>query len=212
MLRSLQSINWINVSKEHNNINSFLKNFYSILQENINLYIPKFVKKESNFPNSYNLKHKIKQKRKMHYFTKVYNSPIFDESFQQLRSECKYIQATNYNTMISSLNSNLNNDPKKVWNFINNNQKNYPKEFIFNNQKSNDQDTIVEMFANNFSSVYSNKQLSNYRLDVHNKEQLDDFEIAKKNISQGPDMINHMLSNSCINELSEPLIILYNIE
>ena len=220
----LQNINWSYINNTNSHVNDFLNELYNILYAAIELHVPKYKLFNSNFPNYFSneLKLTIFKKRLFHYLFKEYNLPIYYDKFNELRRTCKILQNSDYDKMINDISIKSKNDPKKFWKFINGNQYNYPKEFSYKTIISNSDNITVNLFADQFSNVYKTTQLSNYNLDhILYSQQLEDIEITTKDIlnamksinisvSHGPDKINSLLISNCINELLNPLCILFN--
>ena len=122
--------------------------------------------------------------------------------------------------MINNITQNVTNNPKKLWNFVNNKSNEYPKTMYYCNSESNNEYEISELFANHFKSVFvknnfNNTNVSNMCIN-NNYNTISKIEITQKDIfdavkelklysSCDPDKINPLLVTKCIEGLIQPL-------
>ena len=74
----------------------------------------------------------------MLFYYKCTNNVIYKNKHEALRATCKIIRKRDYNSMIENISQKRSSNPKKLWNFVNNKQKEYPKTMHLNNKESND--------------------------------------------------------------------------
>ena len=225
IIENLNEINWRDVKNKNNDPDKFLDFLYQILHINILNHVPKFKISQSKFPKffSHELKVNINEKKRLNYYYKLTNNSIFKEMHSKVRIKCKEIRKRDYNSMINNVCVNSREEPKKLWNFVNTRNNDFPKTMNLNNQETSNDKEIAMMFSSHFKSVYTDSNKENYSLDINiNNNELTNIEVNQKDIfnalknlkihsSSGPDMINPIVVVKCIEGLIQPLLILFQL-
>lgn len=225
---ALRLVDWANLFQDLD-INSALDNLYQELDNQILTFIPLKNITEFKFPTwvSPELKNLILQKKCTHKsLKKKPNNPHLYNTFILLRKLCKQKTYNDYNIYVKNIEKLLTSDPAKFWPFIKNKKKDnqLPSSFYLNDKHSSDGNQIANMFANNFSSVYSQIQLAAPKFSFENclsspiskititrADILEEIKTLKFDSSSGPDNIPPIIVKKCAFTLVTPLLILFNL-
>ncbi|KAG5885246.1 hypothetical protein JTB14_025943 [Gonioctena quinquepunctata] len=154
-------------------VNEANNNFYCVIYEAMNSFVPLELFKKSHFPIWFSpeLKHLVREKTELH--RKFKQSGNYDDYrvFSGVRHKCKQLRDACYKHYIRNTENNIYLNPKSFWRFINDKRNNYdlPSSMHFNNQYENSLDGIVGLFANHLSSVFTshdNVMIPDYNFDV----------------------------------------------
>lgn len=224
---SLASVNWL-VLFQNLCINEAVDLFYSIMYEIIDIFVPKIVKRNLNYPSwfSKNLKDLIFKKKIAHKLFKSSGLLSDYNIFSNLRAKCKFYSKIDYRNFINKTEKNLKTHPKQFWKFINSKRKNnfLPNCMYLDNEQLTTPTNIINAFSKYFSSVYENYDSIdvNYVLPIPPKVLLSSinsvsielsevFESIDSSSSPGPDLIPNVFLKNCKYTISPPLLYLFNL-
>ncbi|KAB0794120.1 hypothetical protein PPYR_13740 [Photinus pyralis] len=202
--------------------------FYSHVSYTVSNYVP--LRRSSNaskFPHwfSNELICLIKKKKKAHRVYKMSNSLADYIAFSFLRSQCKILTDLCFRIYTQSVEDSITANAKYFWRYINSNRKDkgLPSVMCLDDQKSVDGFNIANMFADFFSSVYT----QNY-VPVAKFHENDSVDCAYLKISlsevfnkinnlncstgpgPGPDSISALFLKETAFVISPPLTLLFN--
>ena len=139
------------------------ENFYTLINDIINVNVPKIPLYHSNFPRWYNneLKRLIVLKKVSHRKWKATNELDYLIEFRKLRATClrrsKFLERE-YNSKVED---NITKDPKFFWNHFNSLRKPdpAPASMRYNDTNSNNPSDFSNLFKLFFESVYSTQSV-----------------------------------------------------
>lgn len=225
--KSIKELKWDNLL-DKSDINLALDIFY----ENINrlkaCHIPQKQITDFKFPiwTTAELKDLIIKKKCAHKHMKKNPLDITLRSlFTSLRRTCKIKASNDYRAYIHKIETKLTSDPSKFWPYLKNmkNDTDLPSTFNLDSTISTDSNHIANMFAENFSSVYSQAQLppplftfdncltsALSEIKISRLDILDEIKNLKFDSSSGPDNTPPIVIKKCAYTIVTPLLILYN--
>ena len=198
---------------------------YDILYKTFDIFVP--VKKIASrrFPKWFtqDLKALTIQRKIAHKKYKKTRLPTDYQIFSDLRSQCNRVARDSFQGYLRDTETALKYNPKKFWSYTNSlqNTNKLPSNFHLNNKSTPIGPQAAELFAEHFSSVYTNQNLhfsdhpslSPYTLFVLNIP-ISDIFTELKNINPhkgpGPDNIHPLILKNCCFVLSKPLHIIFN--
>lgn len=224
---TLRNTDWKSEFDKHANSDEATDHFYKHMKGLIEKHIPQKALKDFKFPKwvSSPLKNLILAKKRTHKLLKSYGTQNLRLQFSYLRRECKILASRDYSRFIHETELNLQQNPRKFWYFIKNNKnENYiPESMHLNNSKADNGQDIVELFASNFSAIYSQESLAPpefnylktlqtplYNLTITEDETLKLLLKSKLDSSSGPDGIPPIVLKKCARAIVQPLVILFN--
>lgn len=209
-----------------------VQNFYNLIYEVINRYIPHKLVSITNFPPWFNASLKKVLKEKFKYLKKFhkYGNTADYDSFSLLRHRAKVLEETCYATYIKNCEESIIKNPKLFWSFIKSNKKgpnNIPSSMSYLTETADKGENICHLFANYFQSNFlpsSNIYTSTSPLlsqNHWNTNVISDIEIVPDTITKllksldltkgaGPDRIPPLFIVKCSESLTKPLSILYS--
>lgn len=222
----LDNIDWEFIS-QCPDLDSVVENFYDVLKVGMDNFIPRQKIKSDNFREPwYNLQ-LINLKNKKSKAHKRYKRSRLDECYQiysNLRKEFKVLNRFLYDSFILQIESDISNNPKKFWTFVDSKRKcsGFPKNMCYGSKQANNPHENCNLFASFFESVYgvnsnqsnniiSNSSCNNFSMiqftesDIFNG--LCDLDVTK---GCGPDEVSPILLKNCASVLTIPLAKLYN--
>jgi Reverse transcriptase (RNA-dependent DNA polymerase) len=228
---TLAAINWCSLFKNLN-LNDAVNMFYCIIYEIIDIFVPKVIKRQSNYPLWYskNLKDLIFKKKIAH---KLYKSTglVSDYNiFSELRAKCKFFSKKDYQYYIYKIQKNLKSYPTQFWKFINNKRKSnfLPNYMHLHNEQFDTPNDIINAFAKYFSSVYENHNSINindtestippkvllspiHSISINLIEVFEALSSLNSNSSPGSDLLPSVFLKNCKFVISQPLLFLFNL-
>lgn len=221
----LGSFDWDSVLNL-DNVETAVERFYCIINSGVEMYVPKNRCKNKKFPCWYSneLKLVILNKKRLHKLWKeTHNIELYRE-FCDLRSQSKVLIKQCYDNYIDNVQSNIVNDSKMFWKFVNVKNRNYdfPNCISSNDVTTNNPLEIVQFFADHFGSVYNKvncdkpKVQFNRTLDIGNcditvMDVFNSIENININLSAGPDKLPVQVLKNCKFILSYILTKLFNL-
>lgn len=221
----LASVNWLELLKNLDMENA-TRSFYDALYLGIAYYVPLKKFKTNNFPKwfSTELRRLVTQKKIAHINYLTTKSAENYLVFSELRATCKQVSKEDYNNYVKNVNEQLLTDPKKFWQYINNKKSSYklPGSMHLDDETASNGETIVNLFAKYFSTVYSKSQVHTLTEDYCEPLNISIskftlFEVFSKieklpnKLSTGPDGIPNILLKNCIYTITTPLMLLFNL-
>lgn len=222
----LNCINWPEILCNVD-LNSAVENFYTIVYEAIDIYVPTIFVGNSNYPKwvSTELKECILFKKLYHKIFKISGLPNDYKIFSSYRRKCKVLSKMNYISYIRSLESNVNHNIKCFWNYVRHTrrQDKLPNQMFLKQQLANNNLDIANLFADYFANVYSTEEPDvvpefNYNsiitfgkmvVTVEDLlKKLNNLDVTK---SAGPDNLPPLFFKKCASSVVYPLYILFNI-
>ncbi|XP_063923008.1 uncharacterized protein LOC135137316 [Zophobas morio] len=205
--------------------------FYSIIYDLLDRFIPKTpINTTTYYPVWYtpSIIGYIKRKRQL---WKRYKKNKFDRVLSQIndlrRLIKKEIKVAYINFMVSA-ETNIKQDPKNVWAYINQkkNVSSIPGHVFNKGIELTDPQEIVNHFAIHFSDVFSSDNICDsfpvcdresdivsvlHNFVINTCDILDAVKKVSSNFTMGPDNVPAFLVKDCISCLCEPLCYLFNL-
>jgi len=155
----LHNIDWDSLLSDSLDFSVTVSNFYSVINDAINSFIPKIYIHKHQYLQWYSrkLKSLIYNKKRLHKEFKVTKDPLICNEFSRLRSLCKRESKLSNLRYLQKIQSNLTSDPKSFWRYINGLKTNncIPQNMILEDKSSTGGPEVVNLFKEFFSSVYS---------------------------------------------------------
>ncbi|XP_017477119.1 PREDICTED: uncharacterized protein LOC108367084 isoform X2 [Rhagoletis zephyria] len=193
--------NWIDLYKLEN-IDDKLSWFYEIVYSGIAQFVPIFVKKNNEYPCWFSKKliYKIKQKKIAHQRYKKLKTQANYAVFSSLRSECKELSTSCYESYLGKVENDLKCDPNRFWSFVKNKRRN---EITACNGAE-----ISNLFASFFRSVYKEPEGVTHQECDHPDVDMVEFEVCFNDVFRqltllninkgaGPDHIPNIFLRNC---------------
>lgn len=200
---------------------------YSILEEGVKRFVPICISRKSNFPSWFSpeLKSLVIRKKAIHKCMKETGDLSWYPEYSNLRAECGLMSDHCYRAHINQTESNLISEPRKFWKYTKSlkTSNHLPNLMFLNEESSNTDEGISNLFAKHFSSVYSHS--SNLHASIpppfNSVINLSSVEIAESAVlsklnslapktSSGPDNIPSIVLKYCSSALAKPLCLIFN--
>lgn len=223
------NIDWDTI-ENCNNVNDACDEFYSKLYQVCDLYVPIYkntLKTKRTYPNWYNSEIIKNIETKYRYLQKYRKSRTEHDlnNFKRLRTHVKNLISIAYNTYLQTITNNITKDPKQFWHYVQskNTCTRIPGKMFFNNSTLEEPNTILNGFADFFSSVYQPNcnSVSSNLFYCHsnflniNEITYDDIRQAVKKLSNkataGDDQIPSYIIKDCAEVFIKPLHFLFNL-
>lgn len=226
--KQLMDVSWNvmfdRVSAEES-VNLFYETIYDIVKKNVPLSRSKSTRYPVWFSPS--LIHIFKNKRKAWNKWKIYKNESDYEIFSLYRTRFKSEATKCYNTYINYIEDSIPKNTKYFWSYISNKKSNVgiPSSMTYNNQTTQDPETICNLFSSFFQSVYQPSTLTpqwsppnnyNNQCDVllHISFDLSAIKSELKKLDPskgpGPDGLPAVFLKNTANTICEPLHIVFN--
>lgn len=221
----LNCIPWDDLFRNRS-LDDMINVFYEIIYTAIDSHVPLKKLSTFKFPRwfSPDLRQLVLQKKEAHKKYKNSNDPDDYSTFSRLRAQCKTLSRSCHAGFIREVEGSLCNNIKSFWSFINSKKKDpgLPKVMHLNEISSTNGSDIANLFAANFSSVFSSKSNSEFKAseDINNIN-LNNFYISISSIyiklsaldinsGPGPDGVPPSLLRHCSFIIARPLHIIFN--
>lgn len=211
--------------------NSTLDEMTSIFYNKIYYFMDKCTPKHCSYnhtgpPWNSKLLSKLKNLKNKHYKNFKRSGLLVDYSkYSVARAEYNNLNNSLYKSYLQKIKNDFKYNTKAFYNFVNSKRKTngYPSVMKLNNYESSDDINISNMFADFFSSTYSDKQycsdsypntlytnraISFSNIDAENL--LESLKKLKISYNYGPDGVPSSIIHNCAQSLVYPLIILFN--
>lgn len=206
-------------------LDMIVESFTSLLVSGIEQFVPTKVFRPSSYPKwfSKDLRKLTVEKKLAHIQYKTSNLEVDYQRFSQLRAQCKSLSSQCYDEYMEIINSKIKTDPRYFWRFSSESRKvsGFPLNMSYNDVSGSSMEENVNLFADLFSSVYQNSDLSvpDYRyqdvIDL-NLIVFSDQEVFKAlsrlpaKFSSGPDRIPPFILKKYASSLCRPLALIFN--
>ncbi|XP_046685913.1 uncharacterized protein LOC124371611, partial [Homalodisca vitripennis] len=181
--------------------------------------------KKSTFPKwfSAELRHMVIRKKKAHRHFKETGEPFFYNEFRLLRDQCKRLANGCYHNYINFLESTIPKNIKVFWSYIKNLKSTTPPSHLkYKNVEAEDPSLQCELFADFFSSVYSNTVLPGYSFDFGTNLNVSSLTFTAQQVERklntldpnkgmGPDSIPAAVLRYCSSVLAPHLSTYFNL-
>lgn len=209
-----------------NKVNEMVDSLYKVLHKIIDVYVPRATIRINNKPIWYDKKlttlknHRNKEYKKL-CRERIKNASADDSNFLKAKREFDEYQTIKYRDHIQTIASNVKNDQKKFWKYINGKRSGskLPNKMTFDGKTAISDADKANLFAKFFSSVYV-KHTDDINLDefINNRYDSGRFNIIisfesvlevlktmdmNKGIS--PDKISPIFLRKCAHLLAGPL-------
>lgn len=210
---------------DFNNFDRCIDDLDSLMKNLIGELVPSFLVKPNNFPRWFSSETKaaIVSKKKLHRLYKQHNSEYFYLKFKYERALCKVLINRDLNEFNSKTEQSLINNSTSFYSHIKqlSNKTVIPNVMHLHDTLAEDDSSIANLFADKFSSVYRNLDLSQTAVpfdyfDCCNGISFTETEIVgciKKldpYSSPGPDNIHPLIIINCCDAISGLLTIIFN--
>lgn len=167
---ALRNTDWSSVVNAQD-VDTAVHHFYEIIDSLIDDLVPTKVTRSTKFPTWYSaaLINITKEKLKFFRAWKRYKNPLDYQSFALLRKRQKKISSLTHKTYIARLESDIQNNVKKIWGYVKTQRKSptIPEHMTYNSTTAHDSKEVTDLFADYFSSVFTNEIPTH---DANNKE------------------------------------------
>ena len=212
-----------------NNINQNVSSFYSALFDCIALTVPFTVRNNPSGPIWFNQELRSLRNAKNKAWTTFLHSDASSDyaEFVALYDEFHALSSLQYESYLSSTQSEIFADPRMFWNFVNSKRKSdsFPSSLNYLSSSSNDPNLIANFFSSFFSKSFNSdsfapsqsyfQYLSNAPKVGNDVFSCDNISVSeyilqlKDDYSSGPDGIPAIVLKRCYRTLSEPLAFLF---
>ncbi|XP_025407654.1 uncharacterized protein LOC112681623 [Sipha flava] len=148
-----------------------MSTFYDALHFSVLKWVPQVNYTKSNFPSwfSKDLIDLVFLKRRAHAIFKSSRNPLDYREFSLLRSKYKLMSKNCHKKFIERTESQLCSNPKVFWKFIKKNKScnDISKTVYFNDITSSNEKEVSDLFAKQFSSVYTEHSINHYSTISH---------------------------------------------
>lgn len=203
-----------------------LQIFYDTVYYAISIFVPIKRFKSSHFPPwfSSELKSLVTHKKIAHRNFKMTGNEFYYNEFSDLRRRCKVVSDACYRVYLSRIEENIQNDSNTFWRYVNNlrNVNSIPNSMYLDSVTSTNGLDTVNLFAQYFSTVYSNYQgpiqsipkenlVDIPKISISTIDVFEGIESLKNKFSHGPDGIPSVFLKSCICTLTHPIFFIFSL-
>lgn len=207
-------------------LNNFVSDLESKFSELINDFVPTFSVKTRSFPHWYSneLIAAIITKKRSHKLYKQYNSGYYFNCFKKDRAFAKLLATRDEKAYLKFTEDSIGNNSKHFFKYVNNlnSSSTIPSTLHLDGQVSDNLRDGANLFANKFSSVYRNLDLSNTVIPFEIRDSFCNISLGMVDIdecidrlssngSPGPDKVHPLLVIKCRNEIKHWLLDLFNL-
>lgn len=224
----LKSINWQDIFRSMNDVESKVSYFYSIIDDIISRYVPSYnLNTKNKYPPWYTapLIKLSKEKNKFHKRWKQYGNSRDYQTFSLLRKRFKKLSVFCHNKFISFSEENIKADPKLFWSFVKskNTCGDIPARMTYEGKLLSDGNEICDAFNRYFHSVFVPTQNTDSLLDYDESKStlnissvnitlarvLDELKKLNLNKGSGSDNLPPIFIRECANELALPITLIF---
>lgn len=231
IVAELDMVDWYHEFLNCNDINEMLDVFYTVIGKVIKRHVPVRPNKVSECPVWYTpqLKKLLHRKYKCHLKVRKYHNPLDELEFRYLRRDCDKLISSCYKNYICKIENEIGKNPKYFWTHLKNLRKfksAYPPVMTYNGVKARSVDSICDLFAENFSTVYENDnadvgEFPSVGVTSNEPSSIMTIELTREmvykklkrldlNKGPGPDGVPPLFLSRCADPLSMPLFLIFN--
>lgn len=230
IISELKAIDWFTRLSNCNHVDAMVSLFYDSLYEIINKYVPKRLPKKGKNPAWFtkNLIKLLKEKKMTRERYLKYSNPRDELEYKLLRKRCHKLYDQCYNEYLNTVESNITRNPKAFWTYIKNKHKglsSIPANMHLNDKSASNSCVIANLFANQFSNVYSKNFIPNIDstnpLEQQSGSHISCLKFSEREVltkinklntlkGSGPDNIPTLFIKRCGKVLALPLCIIFN--
>jgi len=228
MRTMLASVDWANLFLNLGT-DECVEAFYNVIWECIHQCVPLIATKNLYRPPWESPILKKLKNVKNRLFKKYKHSGTLLSYAQYAEARYRYFKCNKdcYAAYLRRLKSRIQTDPKKFFDFVNAKRKSsgFPSQFTLDNKTSTSDSITADLFADFFSSVYTNESFdqSNFRgeiprlstvlppLAVDESTVFGYLKTLKVSYKGGADGIPSVLVKECADVLSKPLSLIFNV-
>ena len=226
LYNAINSTNWASL-ESISNVNSRCTEFYNLLMDSIRAHVPTKQTLRRQFPAWFTreliILSKLKESARRIYLKQ--KSDITYNKYSSLRSRFKKLSSLVYKEFVNNTENSIKSNPKNLWKFVNSKRKSsrIPGGMLLNNVKLGNAQSIVNGFAEYFSSVYpassvhQPQRLNLSETDSSSSMQFTEDDIIKAaksfkaDLTSGYDLIPAFIVRDCAYILAKPLCSLFNL-
>lgn len=208
-------------------VNQVVSGFFNVLYAVIEKYVPKrrfFARRHPIWFSKVLIK-LLNEKTKIRKRLFKFGNPRDKIEYDLLRMRCHKLTDICESNYKRNMESNICKDPKLIWRYIKdkrNVRPSMPAVMTMGNHTASSGPDVVNLFAEQFSSVYTNSSFSPIMSNINTDSSSVDLKISENDIVRvikhlniqkgaGPDNIPPLFVKRCINALTIPLKIIYNM-
>ena len=225
----LNNIDWKKILEPKSfDVDKLVDEFYRTIYDAFDIFIPKYLKKESNRPPWFNknLTNLRNRKNRAHRAMKLsQHDNSLKNKFIKLRKEFDQLNKVSYKKYIDNVENDLMHDAKNFWKFVNTKRKTsgYPATMFLNDVEASNNNDICNLFASFFQSGYKNfdendipaeRTFNSNHPKLISAPSITEDEIwnciCKLKHGCGGDLIPSSIIKSCASSLLQPLSIIFN--
>lgn len=222
--QDLSVIKWAELLQDLNTEQSVSK-FYEILDLIIQTHVPLVSHCINSYPSWYTNKtiNLIKIKNRYRMLFKKNNDVEYYQMFSKIRSKLKQITKIDHINYIKSIENSIHKNPKKFWSYSKSLKRTntVPANVHFDNISASNAKDISDLFADFFSSVYNNPNISQSNIhpsiinttptfDICVEDIFNELRSLNSNKGCGPDLIPPLFLIESADQLCKPLEIIFN--
>lgn len=222
----IRAVDW-STELSGDDVNLMVARFYEILNKIIDSYVPKTKTRNTKHPVWFTkiLISLIKEKEKTRLKYRKYRNPRDLIELKILTKRVDSLMRKCYQEYIYSIENSLKANPKKFWSYVKatrGRQSHIPADINLSNKTANNVHGVCNLFAEHFSSVYSQKTSNIFvnTVDLFPQLSLHNISIRERNIANilkrldpnkgaGPDGIPPYFIKMTYKVLTLPLKIIY---
>ncbi|KAG7308770.1 hypothetical protein JYU34_006003 [Plutella xylostella] len=227
---ALSNIDWDHKFKENPNVNSIVNIFYETIKDLIKIHVPMTKPRNNKYPPWFtnNLIKMLKEKEKYRIKFKKFKNGMDEVQYNILKERTNQVIKKSYKNYISKIENDIIANPKRFWSYIKskrNNSSGIPSKMHYHNEIAADGPSIANLFAKNFSSVYTDvfrTTTNDNPLSVLNVPSLHSICLTKYNIERklqcldinkgvGYDDVPPVFLKACAKHIAYPLYIIFNL-
>ncbi|XP_045448929.1 uncharacterized protein LOC123657427 [Melitaea cinxia] len=227
---ALRNVDWDYELKNCPNVNIMVQKFYCIFNRTIDSTIPKFKYKNWRHPVWFtsNLQKLISEKEKIRRRVRIYSNPRDKLELSLAKNRVESLMKNCYSDYIKVTEQAISREPRKFWSYIKQRKDistQIPSEMSLDNKTTSSGSEISNLFAEHFSSLFSDAQTSNQINNVNFTEFFTQKSLSRiENITErdidkvlksldpskgaGPDGIPPIFIKKCHKYLTLPLKII----
>lgn len=231
IIKQLNSVNWLELFSDTNEIDDMVSRFYNVLREVIETYVPLVKPGNTSHPRwfSRNLIRRLNEKEKIRRRFQFYHNPRDEFELGILSKRCDKLAIECYNSYVTHIENKIKANPKFFWSLVKSKRQNsssFPANMTNGSQVAHTGTDISNLFAQHFESVYTScdaRIVSPATLSTNvstgcsfgllkftTSDVLKKLNALDATKGTGPDCIHPHFIKTCATSLAEPLAHIFN--